>query len=97
MARERMVTRTVELAVCETMCMDINTAEVTIMDYEIGGGITDKNALLKAIKKQYETDTFKCVAISSVDVKEILYGMPESEFIKLAKILPNRGTKATEG
>lgn len=97
MARERMVTRTVELAVCETMCMDISTAEVEVNEYEIGGGITDEKLLLKAIKKQYETDTYKCVAITSVSTKEILYGMPESEFIKLAKILPNRGTKATEG
>ena len=97
MARERMVTRTVELSVCETMCMDVNTAEVKVMFYEIGGGITDKNALLKAIKKLYETDTFKCVTITTITTKEILYGMPESEFIALAKILPNRTTNKSTG
>ena len=93
MARERMVTRTLELSVCEVMCMDTSTAEVTIENYEIGGGLTDKNALLKAVKKLYETDTFKCVAISNVTQKEILYGMPESDFIKLAKVLPPRSGK----
>ena len=97
MARERMVTRTVELSVCEVMCMDTVTAEVKIMTYEVGGGITEEKALLKAIKKMHETDNFKCVAISKVTNKEILYGMSETEFIKLAKILPPRGTKAEEG
>ena len=97
MARERMVTRTVELSVCEVMCMNTKTADVKINTYEIGGGLTDEKALLKAIKKLYETDDFKCVAISKVTQREILYGMPESKFIELASILPPRGTKVTEG
>ena len=97
MARERMVTRTVELSVCEVMCMNTTTAEVKINTYEIGGGLTDEKALLKAVKKLYETDTFKCVAISKVTQKEILYGMPESRFIELATILPPRGAKGAEG
>ena len=97
MARERMVTRTVELAVCEVMCMNTVNAEVEIHTYEIGGGLSDEKALLKAIRKLHETATFKCVAISNVKQKEILYGMPESRFIELATILPPRGTKAGEG
>ena len=97
MARERMVTRTVELSVCEVMCMNTTTAEVEIRTFEIGGGLSDEKALLKAIKKLHETDTFKCVAISKVTTKEILYGMPESRFIELATILPPRGAKGAEG
>ena len=97
MARERMVTRTVELSVCEVMCMDTVKAEVKVCSFEVGGGLSDEKALLKAIKKQYETDTLKCVTISKITTKEILYGMPESQFIALATILPPRGTKGTEG
>lgn len=97
MARERMVTRTVELSVCEVMCMDATTAEVKINTYEIGGGLTDEKSLLKAIKKLYETDDFKCVAISKVTQREILYGMPESKFIEFATVLPPRGAKGAEG
>ena len=97
MARERMVTRTVELSVCEVMCMNTKTAEVTIRTFEIGGGLVGEKALLKALKKLYETDTLKCVAISKVMQKEILYGMPESRFIELATILPPRGVKGAEG
>lgn len=96
MARERMVTRTIELSVCDVMCMNITTAEVKINTYEIGGGLTDEKAILKAIKKLYETDNFKCVAITNVTQKAILYGMPESRFIELATILPPRGNKGAE-
>lgn len=93
MARERMVTRTVEVSVCEVMCMDVVKAEVIMRTFEIGGGITEEKALLKAIQKANDTATFKCVTITNTTTKEILYGMPESEFIKMAKILPPRGAK----
>ena len=97
MARERYVTRTVEVSVCEVMCMDITTAEVVIRYYDVGGGITDRNALLKAIKREHETDNFKCVAITHVETRETLYGMPEADFIRLARVLPPRTTtKAQE-
>lgn len=97
MARERYVTRTVNVSVCEVMCMDVSTAEVRIMEYEICGGLTNEKDILKAVRKLHETDTFKCVAIRSVTNKEILYGMPECDFIKLAKVLPPRCTKGAEG
>ncbi len=97
MARERYVTRTVNVAVCEVMCMDVATAEVQIMECEVGGGLTEEKDLMKCIRKMYETSTFKCVAIRSVRNNEILYGMPESDFIKLAKVLPPRGAKGAEG
>lgn len=90
MARERMVTRTVELTIAEVMTLDTTTAEVRVIPYEIGGGLTDPAAILKAVKKLHETDTFKCVAVQNVSVKEILYGMTEQEFIAHAKILPPR-------
>ena len=95
MARERMVTRTVELTIAEVMCLDTKTAEVSIKSFEIGGGLTDEKAILKAVKKLHETDTFKCVSLQDINVQEILYGMPEVEFIKYAKVLPPR-TKTEE-
>lgn len=90
MARERMVTRTVELSVAGVMTLDTTTAKVEIIAYEIGGGLTDEKAILKAVKKLHETDTFKCVSVQSVTTKEILYGMSEIDFIKHAKVLPPR-------
>ena len=96
MARERMVTRTVELTIAEVMTLDTTTAEVRVIAYEIGGGLTDSVSILKAVKKLHETDTFKCVAVQSVSVKEILYGMTEQEFIAHAKVLPPRSVNAND-
>lgn len=96
MARERMVTRTVELTVAEVMTLNTDTAEVRIIPYEIGGGLTDPEAILKAVKKIYESATVKCVAVKNVSVKEILYGMTEQEFIAHAKVLPPRGANAND-
>lgn len=90
MARERMVTRTVELTIAEVMTLDTTNAKVETIAYEVGGGLTDEKAVLKAVKKLHETDTFKCVSVQAISVKEILYGMPEIDFIKYAKVLPPR-------
>lgn len=90
MARERMVTRTVELTEAHIMALDTATAEVQTIVCEIGGGVTDENAVLKAAKKLYETSTLKLVAVQYMLSKEILYGMPEAEFIRHAKVLPPR-------
>ena len=95
MARERMVTRTVELTIAEVMTLDTTTAKVETIAYEIGGGLTEEKAILKAVKKLHETDTFKCVSVQNVTIKEILYGMSEIDFINHAKVLPPR-TKTEE-
>lgn len=96
MARVRMVTRTVVVTVAEVMCVDVTTAEVKIANLELSGSFADNEALLKAIKKAYENDTYKCVAVQSTEEKEVLYGMEEIEFIKLAKVLPPRTKTETE-
>ena len=94
MARERMVTRTVDLTVAEVMCVDVTTAEVTIENLEVSGLYSDNEKLMKQLKRVYEDDTHKVVSIQKTDVKEILYGMTEIDFIKNAVILPPRGTTA---
>lgn len=93
MARERMVTRTVEVTVAEVMCIDVTTAEVTVVSYDISGKFSTKEDILKSLKKAYESDTYKVVNVQSTETKEILYGMPEIDFIRMAKVLPPRGTQ----
>lgn len=94
MARERMVTRTVTVTVSEVMCLNITNAEVQIVSLELSGSYPDNDSILKALKKVHETDTFKCVAIQEVEEREILYGMKEIDFIKIARILPPRTKSA---
>ena len=96
MARERMVTRTVMVTVAEVMCLNVTNAEVQINTYEMSGTYADNSALLKALKKVYETEELKLVSVQEVDEKEVLYGMKEVDFIRLATILPPRSTKEVE-
>ena len=91
MARQRMVTRTVEVIKYSVMTVNTETAEVSVIDYTLGA--LDKNSdAMKILKKAYETDTLKLCAITEHTSETLLYGMPEEDFIANAKILPARGT-----
>lgn len=89
MAREKMITRTTTQTTTEVMCLNVDTAEVTINTYTIGGTPTDAE-LLKKLRDIYETETFKLVAIQKIETETLLLGMTEEDFIKYATVLPPR-------
>ena len=89
MARERMVTRTINETVVEIMALDVTTANVEIKTYRLSGIFTDEEALKKC-KKMYETEIFKLVHVESNRTTEVLYGMLEDDFIRYAEVLPSR-------
>ena len=91
MAREKMVTRTLTITTLEVMTVDITTATTGTARFDIAGDYTFDTAL-KAVKDLYETETAKIVTITDLVLNDYLYGMPESDFIKMAKILPPRNT-----
>lgn len=95
MARKRMVTRTVMQTTAEVMTLDVTTAEVQVQSYDIGGQYTD-DELLKKLQNLFQTDILKLVHIESQTCKELLLGMDEEDFIKLAKVLPSRNTSKEE-
>ena len=95
MARKRMVTRTVMQTTAEVMTLDITTAEVQVLPYDIGGQYNDEE-LLKKLQSLFQTDTLKLVHIESQVCKEVLLGMDEEDFIRLAKVLPPRNTNKDE-
>lgn len=95
MARKRMVTRTVMQTLAAVMTLDITTAEVQVRTYGIGGQYTDEE-LLKKLQKLFQTDTLKLVHIESQTCNEVLLGMDEEDFIRLAKLLPARTTNKDE-
>lgn len=95
MARKRMVTRTVEQTTAQVMTLDVTTAEVQICTYDIGGRYTDEE-LLKNFQKLFQTDTVKLVHIESQTCNEVLLGMDEEDFIRLAKVLPPRTANKDE-
>lgn len=90
MARQRMVTRTVNVTTCEVMGLTISQAAVSTIKVQLNGTYADKDSALKAVKKTHETEDYKPTAIVSMTTQEILYGMPEDEFVKLARIMPPR-------
>lgn len=89
MARKRMVTRTIIQTTAEVMCLNVTTAEVTVNTYTVGGSY-DSDSALKVLKPLYETDELKLVAVQDYHEEELLLGMDEEEFIRLAKVLPPR-------
>ena len=95
MARKRMITRTVMQTTAMVMTLNIVTAEVQIIPYDIGGQYTDEE-LLKKLQNLFQTDILKLVHIESQTCKELLLGMDEEEFIRLAKVLPPRNSNNDE-
>ena len=89
MARERMITRTVEITKAYVMCLDVDTANVSIEEYYVTG-TSEEKAIMKTLRKEHENDWFKLVKLQSTVTEERLYGMPESKFIELAEVLPPR-------
>lgn len=90
MARERMVTRTIKETTVSVMYVNVIDAKVDYCDYIISGDYDSNEAIMKYLKKMYENDNIKLVNIINVDTVDKLYGMPEAEFMRLAKELPAR-------
>ncbi|MBR5825344.1 MAG: hypothetical protein IKY67_14525 [Paludibacteraceae bacterium] len=94
MARERMVTRTVEEAFVTVMTVNITTTEIGYDVFHISATIP-KEKVLRYIEKHMPNPEVKYVTITSYEVTETLYGMSEQDFITFAKVLPPR-TKVEE-
>lgn len=88
MARERMVTRTIVTMTAEVLCVNIETKEVTTRNFTISK--LDNPARVLATIQKTLPYTIKAVTLTGTTETETLYGMPENEFIKLAKVLPPR-------
>ena len=93
MARERAVTRTINVTKVTAICMDIEKMENKEEVLTITGDLPTDEQLLKKLRKLYETSVYKVVAIKSKDTVEKLFGMPEVEFLKYAKELDQETRK----
>lgn len=86
MARVRVVTRTIEnvVAECKVMVTVGDNDVIEIMNLDLGGQIEPKNAL-KVAQKIYNSDDFNVVKVLSTHKEQQIYGMLETDFIKLAR------------
>ena len=88
MSRKRMVTRTITMTYAEVMCVNVETAEVTVNEYEINGSYScQPDKLLKRLKLEHETPSIKVVAIQKMHEEEVVYGMEEEKFIVYADVI----------
>ena len=90
MARERMVTRTINEYQINVLCVDTLKAELSEQSVKLSGEYKDESEILETLQKRYNLDTFKVVSVKSVNIVEKLYGMSELDFIRYAKELPPR-------
>ena len=92
MSRERMITRTVTATVATVIGVEVSTAKAFTEEVVLTGIFKDNADMLKAIKKSESGDKVYATIVST-RTEETLYGMPGTEFMKYAKVLPPR-TKA---
>lgn len=90
MARQPMVTRTIQTTHATVLCMDIQNGEPCNKTVVLPRTYKDDNAVLKAVKKVIDTDGIKAVHVVHTSVQETLYGMSEQDFIANATVLPPR-------
>lgn len=98
MKKEKLITRTIISTNYAIMAVNVNKGTVKTVNITISGERDDKYAV-EYCNKLFENDTTsgevnKAVAVTSAEVVETLYGMPESIFMEYATILPPRGSKA---
>lgn len=89
MAKERIITRTIESNIFEVMACNTETAEVQTVEIRTGVLPASTN-IERYLKKHYDTDTFKICAVMSHRTETTLYGMPESLFMQYAEVMPSR-------
>ena len=89
MAKERIITRTIESNIFEVMACDTESAEVKTIEIRTGVLPASTNPE-RYLKKHYDTDTLKICAVISHRTETTPYGMPESLFMKYAEVMPSR-------
>ena len=98
--RARLVTRTVLTHNVVFKAFDLEKMELVVMELSFGVDtlIENNDKGLATINAKLTTEGInaKAVMIDSITDKETLYGMLESEFIRLAKVLPPRTKEETE-
>lgn len=84
MARERMVTRSIDYKRVKVLCVDLTANETAFREYTYTGANKTEDGILKALKKQYDNEDVSIVKILDIKEESKLYGMKEDEFISKA-------------
>lgn len=97
MARTRVVTRTINEYKYEVLTLNTVTCEPQKVIMSLTGDELSLDKALKELKKIYETDDVSLVKATFVEKCEQIYGMLETDFLKLAtKMDADRHFEETE-
>ena len=96
MGRAKMVTRTVRLNILNCLCMNTVLCEPFNKEISTGRSFKSEKKRDEFLREQIDTETEKFVSVVDVTVNDVLYGMPEDDFIKNAVELPARPVKDAE-
>ena len=88
MARKPMVTRTFKTLQASVMVCDTTNGKVETKDFDFPRVIDDKQ-IIKSIKSTLNEWVVPVKVVSKVE-NEVLYGMTEEDFMRLATVLPPR-------
>lgn len=90
MARTPMITRTIQTTKANVLCLNIVEGEPFNMIVTLPRTYKDEKSLMKQVERAINTDSVKAVHVVDILVEETLYGMPEADFIRMAKrLMPN--------
>lgn len=80
----KIITRTFRTQEVTVMTMHTDTDATEVMTMTLPHVLPDNDKILKALKKKYETDTFKVVYIIGSEVVEQLRGLDEETFLAMS-------------
>ena len=92
MARERVITRTINVTECEAMFVNPTTKEIITETHYLTGIHTIESAMTELKDIMGYTELIP-VTVTIKDVTEHLYSMRENDFVKFAKEIPLRKHK----
>lgn len=87
MARKPYVTRTFQTTKVNVLCMDTTSCEPLNKSVTLAGTFKNEEKLMKAVRSVVEVDDIKAVKIVNTAIEDVLYGIPEQDFITNAKKL----------
>lgn len=88
--KEKMVTRTIATTVCDTLRVTIPDGQTMTHTLTLTGKHVNNRETLEILRSRFDSPEIATAAVISTEVRETLYGMPESVFIANAVILPPR-------
>lgn len=95
MARTPMITRTIQTTKANVLCLNIVEGEPFNQVVTLPRTYKDEKSLMKQVELAINTESVKAVHVVDTMVVETLYGMPEADFIAVAKPLPRKESTDT--